>query len=457
MRTRTLRNPGNRFLFLRKRGLSLLILLLAGVPLFWAWAGFFFPDPYFTVMAGMGSRLICQIVPLVLLPLGYGLLAVILLTRNRELSRNLLLLSLSLLVLLLVLYPVADMLWSLRGRERSRAMADQGHSFLQLKPPWSAVPDTTRAVTTLFCLGGSTTEMRDSRGIGWPERVEEELCRMTGRKNIEVYNMGRQWYTTLHSLINYEVTLRQYHPEVIIVMHNINDFLQNADFSYFSKGPFREDYGHFYGPVVYLTEPGGLFAKFSEKLGHFWYHHPREVIEEASFPGEAVFRRNLTTLIELARLDGTRVILMSQPTLLHDGMDARMRGVCTMVTREAVGSTKQWSFATAIRGMERYNAAIRETAISEGVPFIDLEKTVPKTLTWFFDEVHYQDTTFPLISATVAREIIRMGLLLPLPEGSANATVIPFAPPSGNHGSTVPRRSSSASSLPPSVTYPAHP
>lgn len=457
MRAKTLKDPGNRFLLLREKGPALLLLLLAGVPLFWAWAGFFFPDPYFTSIAGIGTRLIYQIVPLVLLPLGFGLLAVILLTRNKELSRNLMLLSISLLIFLLVLYPVADMLWSLRGRARSQAMAQQGHSFLQLKPAWSDVPDTSRAVTTIFCLGGSTTEMGDSRGIGWPERVEEELRRMTGRKNIEVFNMGRQWYTTLHTLINYEVNLRQLHPEVIIVMHNINDFLQNADFSYFSKGPFREDYGHFYGPVVYLAEPGGLFAKFSEKLGHFWYYHPREVIDEASFPGEAAFRRNLTTLIELARLDGTSVILMSQPTLLHDGMDAEMHGVCSMVTREAVGSDKQWSFPAAIRGMERYNAAIRETATREGVPFIDLEKAVPKTLTWFFDEVHYQDTTFPLISSTIAREIIRLGLLVPLPERSANtttnATVTTAPPPLRKQGSVFCR----SSSPPPPLTFPSHP
>ena len=52
------------------------------------------------------------------------------------------------------------------------------------------------------------------------------------QQSIEVYSMGRQWYTSLHTFINYSVNLRQYKPQLIVVMQSINDLLHNADFGY---------------------------------------------------------------------------------------------------------------------------------------------------------------------------------------------------------------------------------
>ncbi len=61
--------------------------------------------------------------------------------------------------------------------------------------------------------------------------------------------------------------------------------------------------------------------------------------------------------------------------------------------------------------MRQYNTLIGEIALEDDVLFIDLEKAIPKNLTWFFDEVHYRDTTFNLIGTTLAREIARTGIL----------------------------------------------
>lgn len=396
-----------------RRILDVACVVMTAVFLGYLWVGFWFPDPYFLAGRGVAGRFLFQILPLVLLPLAFVLTALLLLLRDRAMKKNLLLMLFSLVMLGLLLYPLADLLWYVRGKQKSRTMVEMYHPYLQLKPrlPEIAGLSPSGKGLLIFCLGGSTTEMKDSRGRGWPERVEAELRYRTGNDSIFVYNLGRQWYTTQHSLFNYEVNLRKYRPDFLIVMHNINDFLQNADFSYFSRGTFREDYGHFYGPSAQLPDQYGLFGHFRESFARCWYHQPREVISQDTFPGVVPFTRNLKTLIELARLDSTQVILLSQPNLFSEEMGDEAKRVCSMVNKEAVGPGQQWDFATAIRGMRLYNNLIREVAREEGALFIDLEREIPKTLTWFFDEVHYKDTTFNIIGTALGREIARSGLL----------------------------------------------
>jgi hypothetical protein len=396
-----------------RRILAVAGVVMAAVLLGYLWVGFWFPDPYFLAERGVACRFLYQILPLTLLPLGFLLMALLLLLRDRALRKNLLLLLFSLVLLGLLLYPLADLLWYVRGKQKSRTMVAMYHPYLQLKPRLPDVADLPRSGKgiLIFCLGGSTTEMKDSRGRGWPERVEAELRSRSCNDSIFVYNLGRQWYTTQHTLFNYEVNLRKYRPDLLIVMHNINDFLQNADFSYFSRGTFREDYGHFYGPSAQLPDQYGLFGHFRESLARCWYHRPREVIRQDTFPGVVPFTRNLKTLIQLARLDSTQVILLSQPNLFSEKMGEEAKRVCSMVNKEAVGPGQQWDFETAIRGMRLYNDLVKEVAREEGALFIDLEREIPKTLTWFFDEVHYNDTTFNVIGTTLGREIARSGLL----------------------------------------------
>ncbi len=396
-----------------QRILATMVLIPIGFFLVYLWAGFLHPDPWFLAGRGVASRIMYHYFPLVVLPALFFLTGAILLLRNRTLARHLQFMFLAVIFLFLLIYPLADILWYLRGRQKSQTMVALYHPYLQLKPrlPQESDLPPSGSGHVIFCLGGSTTEMKDSRGKGWPERLQSELRDMTGDDSIWVCNLGRQWYTTLHTLINYQTNLRSYHPDLLIVMHNINDLLQNADFSYFSRGPFRADYGHFYGPSAQLPDQYGLFGHHWENLVRCWYHRPREMVNQDSFPGLTSFTRNLRNLLELARLDSTKVILLSQPTLLTEDMNNQARDACVMVKREAVGPDKQWSFETAICGMRQYNTRIGEIAREEGVLFIDLEKAIPKNLTWFFDEVHYRDTTFNLIGTTLAREIARTGIL----------------------------------------------
>ena len=379
---------------------GLFLFLLASL---WFYRGFFHPDPLFVdgVHQPNGPWLIlaCRIaVPVAVLLL----LVVYFLIRKRVLPVlyvGLILLGLSLGALLL--FAVGSHLYY---RWTFARVTDDFHPYLQLSPPELKLRDagTKGAVARVICLGGSTTAWGDSQGLGWTARLEERLQQRYRDKDIQVYNQGREWYTTLHSLLNYAANLRTAKPQVVVIMHGINDLMHNATFNYFSRGALRSDYGHYLGPITNLVRRKTLPAVAYSKFRDLWYAEPRQLVSASEFPALASFERNLRSLIQLIQADGARVVLMSEPYLFKEQMPAAEIAKLEMLATEAIGPDAQWDVQTALRGMQQYNAATQRVAQQEGVAFIDLERAVPKTLEYFVDDVHYADRAFPLVADAVA-------------------------------------------------------
>lgn len=381
--------------------LDALILLIFGSGAAWIYRGFFFPDPFFYEGPHSGGlRLILwgiyfgfPLVALLVAALFVGL-------RTGLIPGSVLLLALggSLLGALLVYLPVSHYYYA----HAQRIDISRYHPYLQIAPPPLPIQRSGSQRTVLF-LGGSTTEWRNSAGKDWPSMVEEALSKSD--TPITALNAAREWYTSLHSLINYSVNLRTLQPDVIVVMHAVNDLLHNADFSYLSGGPFSPDYRHFYGPLSRALNRPSLFGTIGQKLGSAWYHRPREIIATRTFPGLQAFTRNLRTLIELASLQGSTVVLLAQPNLLRQEMPLAERAMLTMLNQEAIGPRAQWNLATAVHGFQQYNDGVRTLAAEGGARLLDLEREVPKSPRYFTDEVHYTDAAYPVVASAVAREL----------------------------------------------------
>jgi len=397
---------GNKSTSWFERGLLLLFLGAAG----YVYAGFYFPDPdglarfkpLYVALIRWGARILIPVAVLGILWLYRSV------KKGRRTFGQAAIPLAGILAGLFLIYPFASYIQenALRGPEKLRDY----HPYFQINPPLPPASGRAAAFdrSVLMCLGGSTTQFKDPDGRDWPSRVEAVLRRRYQNDRIDVLNMGMMWYTSLHSLMNYAVNLRPAKPEAILVMHAINDLLQNADFSYFSRGPFRPDYGHFYGPLKNLIARRGLFDSASEMLRDFWYAKPRQVVDQTDFPGLAPFRRNIDALIDLAEADDVQVVLMTQPNLLKESFSPEEKAVFHMINAEAIGRDKRWSVATVFRGMKAYNDALREIARRRNVPLIDLEPLIPKTLEYFQDEVHYRKKTFDIIGSAVAAELIRL-------------------------------------------------
>jgi lysophospholipase L1-like esterase len=377
--------------------LDFIVVLVLGGLLSLFYAGFFRADPR---MAG-SVKAVLWAVRIGFPPAALGLLAVYRLWRTgRVKGSSLGAAAFGTVFALLVAYPIGIRIYDRSFRKNIGGY----HPFLQLAPndlklrPSSAGERPFR----IFCLGGSTTEYRDPDGRGWPDRLEALLRDAWPGRTVEVYNAGRQWYTTEHMLIHYATNLRPLAPDMVIVMEAVNDLLQNADFSYYSFGPFRPDYGHFHGPAYRLIRRPTLEETAGRIFRSMWNHRPREVIDTDVFPGREAFERNLVALADLIRVGGASVVLMTQPCLYKEPISAAEEAALVMVNVEAVGPAKRWSAATARRGMDAYNGIVRVVAARGGYLLIDLERAVPKTLEYFWDDVHYLKPGFERVAGIVA-------------------------------------------------------
>ena len=385
---------------LTKRDLAVLILFT--VLSTWFYIGLYFPGSY---MLSYGSipRTILWFLRFLLPFLYAGVIVLYISRRLHRVSRGeLALLFVSFCVGLYVCYGIADTLYQQWFDSHRRDY----HPFLQLMPSLDRRLDSTAPHgVRIFCLGGSTTELPDQAGRDWPSRVEAILKERYGLQNVEVYNLGREWYTSLHTLINYETNLRKYRPSAIVIMLSINDLLQNADFSYMSHGAFREDYGHFYGPVNRIIDRRSLWHYLRDVFKGVWYAAPRRALTTNHFAGLKVFERNIRTIVELAKHDSTAVILMTEPYLMKRNMSEEELSAIGMIRVEAINDTLVWSGETLVNGMEQYNNALRTIAREDNLPLIDLDNEIPKSLMYFRDEVHYRDTTFSIIAPFVAHRL----------------------------------------------------
>ena len=363
------------------------------------YAGFFFPDK--TIFPLLPKSFTIYIAILLFFPAAVA--GLFFLYRSAYLKRikassaliTLLLCSLG----VLLLYPAA----AFRYNRQTESQISNFHSFLQLKP--NDIPTIDGTKYNIFCLGGSTTEFKDEKGRDWPSLVEKKLMTTPGFETARMINCGKQWYSTLHILIHYTQNVRPLKPDAIIVMENINDLLHNADHSRLSKGIFRNDYGHFLGPLTRIVEYGNFSSYITKSFSAFWYQEKPKDFERSEFPGLDSFERNLKTIITLARNDGTRIILMTQPNIYKEKMSQKELEMLIMLNIESVGSGKKWSYKTAYRGINAYNDRIRKVASDENVILIDLDKAVPKTSEYFYDDVHYKPKAYDRISDFLAIEI----------------------------------------------------
>jgi lysophospholipase L1-like esterase len=375
------------------------------------YTGFFFPDPYTIHQFNPISINLILITVRILIPiLLIGILALYYLVRFKVISMKALGLSLVTTTICLMIVIIVGFIFYTR-KDNLEKIYKEYHPYLQLIPRDVSLEsmDDPKAIS-IACLGGSTTEFVDSNGQGWPERLQDSFRDKTKGKIVNFYNLGRQWYSTLHTLINYEANIRHYKPDIIIVMHTINDLLQNAERSYFSHNNFREDYGHFYGPVNrIITERDFWTSKFgSIKL---WYTTPRTMLELYDFQGLRSFHRNLDTLIDIAEIDGTRIVLMTQPYLIKKNMTDKEKSMLYMVNVETYGQDSYWSYDSALRGMEAYDNEVRAIARDRNTYLIDLEKEIPKTVEYFTDDVHYTNRAFERIAEVVERELIKQSII----------------------------------------------
>lgn len=275
------------------------------------------------------------------------------------------------------------------------------------------------ARTRVVCLGGSTTWGQSLEPAEtWPLMLEERL-RSVGY-DVEVINAGRTWYTTAHSVTLYATEMRYYDPDIVIVMHGVNDLARS--FPMPGEPPPEWDYGSYQGPMQNVLSG----YRKSLRQGSWSSWHPARLLTASAiyrlafehteaetpesievgldmFPTLESFGEHLRYLTRLVLDDGRRVVLATQAHVYGHGdlstsseLDVTMREVYMRTPSGAAVSPT--SLRSAMRAVREKTI---EIAATHSVPLADVERAIAGRARLFFDDFHLNEKGNVVVAQTM--------------------------------------------------------
>jgi lysophospholipase L1-like esterase len=234
--------------------------------------------------------------------------------------------------------------------------------------------DTVR----IIAVGGSTTANNRPYSINkidYPKSLEIKLEDGFKQLSFEVLNAGSDAYSSAQSLINIEFRLVEYNPDIILLMHTVNDASVNA-----FNGGATSDYSNKYLQPYYLSLSlqgslsfVGLIAqsRLLSKIGLPGLLADRDkdmkVTDDYEF-GLHLFKRNLSGIASICKLHNIDLVLLTQPAPL--------------------GTSKFTKYITEKMFLD-YKNAIIEVAKEQGVHVIDMFSKYGHEEKYFVDHIHY--------------------------------------------------------------------
>lgn len=273
----------------------------------------------------------------------------------------------------------------------------------------------------IFILGGSTVLNAETPyEQSAPRLLEKLLQKKYPNQKIEVINAGVDGYTSEHSLIQYLFKIRDFHPDMVIMWHGINDWYYSCSPSERAYGSFQGDYTHFLGADAQMTfnnfRPPPLISfklltydfllKFIQDN---WYsdiinitkkNHPfqgyytdatkNKQYDMKSYASLDSYKRNVQELIDATKADHVTLILGDQANLYSNNLTAEEKSKLYFPVMQCTRPDGKYpNLSSMVTAMNTFNNAIKSVAQENNVPFVALSAQVPKNLDYFTDDVHY--------------------------------------------------------------------
>ena len=284
----------------------------------------------------------------------------------------------------------------------------------------------------IFVFGGSTV-------ICEQVPFEQTHCRVLEKRlqaacpdvHIEVQNLGAEWHSSAHSVVRLLLKAQDFAPDMVVIWHGINDLVRSFEADNYCTGPYEPDYGHYFGAMINLVRPAETWSMMVRSAGGHWFSdywlqsvrllgpegkgingmivtffpraEPVDVPQWAALPS---FERNMRDFVEVARVKHCRVVLATQPALYRDDL-TEAEQACLIFPISHQFSGKMAALPAMIRGMQQFNDATRRIARDASVPLVDLERQMPKTLEYMFDDVHYTPQGCEMIGRLLADSILQ--------------------------------------------------
>ena len=273
----------------------------------------------------------------------------------------------------------------------------------------------------VLTLGGSTTL---GRFFDVPKRypmiLEQELRKKYKEKNIKVINGSQSWYTSKHSLVNYTTYYRKLKPDIVIVMHAINDLYMSCTNSFCSLPDYKSDYSHFYGAATFAYKSRSFFSFLKSTIndipffGTYWFsifshnfRHPFNYPEEY-YQSIYDYSYNYDYLIKTIINDGAQPFLIEQSSLYKIENSQEEKSKMTLIDNFYNHKTRNYpSIKSLYKAMNLFNLKSEKIAKKNNAIYIKTSQDLPSNLEIFRDEVHYTQAGVSKLGKTVSKEVLK--------------------------------------------------
>jgi hypothetical protein len=276
---------------------------------------------------------------------------------------------------------------------------------------------------TLVFLGGSTVACiyvdEESR---FPYLVGQLLQEKTGKK-ITSINSGVGGNNSLHSidiLLNKIIPIK---PDVVVMMHNINDLVALIyDKTYWGKNPTRKAIVNFYfyknltglkalstlARDMYIPNLHAATRILSHKIfgkkvkdqdDEFAYIRGKKLtVDEPAILAE--FKMNLQTFINICRARKITPVLMTQFNRYKPHPDPKV-----LAAMQGFQSDSGISVGEFMDLYAKFNEAIRAVGKQNGVQVIDLANLIPQDSKYIYDVVHLNTKGSQLAAQVISDQL----------------------------------------------------
>lgn len=283
---------------------------------------------------------------------------------------------------------------------------------------WAKPPGVFRIV----CMGGSSVygQTETSNATTWPARLEAHLAELLPERKLEVINAGCRGYSTFEMLINFELRLVDFQPDLVIVYESINDMrcalypgCRNDNTHWRAIWPVErkgrldrllERSYTFLAVRRYLTDwlanQANLGRYVMVDFGRYADDYAQPTDVEQGFRN---FQRNLVSIVTVARAHGCEVLFATQAMRFSDIQGAS-------------------SFQAQKEALLRCRRVLGQVADERGVPLVDTAKHLEDELEQqsaagkrpddlFMHEVHLTDKGSDMLARYLAQQIVTLKLI----------------------------------------------
>ncbi len=264
-------------------------------------------------------------------------------------------------------------------------------------------------------------------------------------------NVGRPGHQTVHHVLQLDKLLPQ-HPEIetVVLLIGVNDLLTHlANITYpryalrstprqehrmaFSLFPGWEEDSPWYQrnlagrlwrnatwqpiPAVRDLQPMDAEGEFLATLRRYRSQasHMRDALPSLR-RGLQLYTRRVERILQIARREEVRVLLLTQPVLWRNGLGPEELALLWAggppMHRLHEGAV-YYSAEALADGMAQYNDALLSVCRASGAECLDVAASLPRTTAVFYDDAHFTEHGSALLAGRIADYLLSSGRQAP--------------------------------------------